>query len=248
MHHARWLRVHFVQTIVMSASGTLVAAGGCAVPTGTGDHEEETLTAHVETTPAELKALDEIEFWVEIEDAMGNHTTDMEEVRLEVREAGGEWVEISVTAGSESFMGTGIFSSSGDYELRVLGMQHMGHMLEEMHTMSFHVDRAHTEAAGFHIEFESDPGHIHAGEATMLMFWVATEETGDPVNGLMPEIVVEESDGHMTTLEAQEVEPGLYQAVMSFADSGEAHATISFLDGTGEPVEGDFHFLVAEAH
>ena len=225
----------------------MAVAVGCA-PVGTADHVEETLSAHVETTPGELKTLDEVSFAVEIEDALGNHTTAMEEVRLEIRAVGGDWREITLTPMTDHFLGTRTFASSGEYELRVLGMQHMGHMMEEMHTRSFQVDRAHTDAGVFHIEYESEPGHIHAGEESMLMFWVAMEDGGEAAAGLTVQIVVEESDGHVTTLEADEVEPGMYRATMDFADGGETHVALVLLDENGQEFEADFHFTVAGVH
>lgn len=240
-------RVKLNAAFLMPIGGLIAAVVGCAA-VGTGDHVEGTLSAHVETTPAEFKTLEAISFAVEIEDEMGNHTTDMEDVRLEVREVGGEWREITLTTMTDHFMGTRTFSSSGDYELRVLGMKHMGHMMEEMHTMSFHVERAHTDAGPFHIEYESVPGHIHAGAEAMLMFWVAMDDSGDSATGLTAQILVEESDGHVTTFEADEVEPGVYHAMMDFVDGGEAHAEIVLLDENGQEVAADFHFSVANAH
>lgn len=240
-------RFRLSATFFMPIGVLMATAVGC-VPVGTGDHVEETLSAHVVTTPSELKTLDEISFRVEIEDEMGNHTTDMEDVRLEIREIGGDWREITLTPMTDHFMGTRTFSSSGDYELRVLGMEHVGHVMEEMHTMSFHVERAHTDAGPFHIEYESEPGHIHAGEEAMLMFWVARDDSGEPATGLTAQIVVEESDGHVTTFEADEVEPGVYLAMMDFVDSGEAHVAIVLLDENGQEVEADFHFSVADVH
>ena len=247
MKHQATRRLKLNTTFLMPVGVLLAAAVGC-VPVGTGDHVEEALSAHVVTTPADLKTLDEVSFAVEIEDAMGNHTTDMEEVRLEIREVGGDWVEITLTAMTDHFEGTRTFSSSGEYELRVLGLEHMGHMMEEMHTSSFQVERAHTDVGPFHIEYESDPGHIHAGEESVLMFWVAMDDSGEAATGLTVQIVAEESDGHMTTFEADEVEPGVYQAMMDFVDGGEAHVAIVLLDENGQEVEADFHFNVADVH
>lgn len=114
--------------------------------------------------------------------------------------------------------------------------------------MSVHVERAHTDAGSFHIEYESDPGHTHAGGEAMLMFWVAMDDSGAPATGLTAQIVVEESDGHATTFDADEVEPGVYHAMMAFVDGGEAHVEIVFLDENGLEVEADFHFHVSDAH
>lgn len=82
----------------------------------------------------------------------------------------------------------------------------------------------------------------------MLMFWVALDDSGDPATGLAIEIIAEESDGHATTLEADEAEPGVYHATMTFFDGGEAHVGIILLDENGQEVEADFHVSVADDH
>ena len=80
------------------------------------------------------------------------------------------------------------------------------------------------------------------------MFWVAMDDGGDPATGLTVQIVVEESDGHETSFEADEVEPGVYHTMMDFVDGGGAHAAIVLLDDNGQEVKVDFHFSVADVH
>ena len=229
------------------AAGWLTVSVGC-VSVAPDGHDEEVLSADITTTPTELKTLDEVSFAIGIENMAGQHMTNMAEVRLEIREPGSEWRAIDVALMTDHYVGLRTFASSGDYELRVLGMEHMGHALEEMHIMTIHVERAHADAGPFHIEYESEPGHIHAGEEAVLMFWVALDDGGAAATGLTGQIVVEESDGHVTTLEADEGEPGVYSAMMGFVDGGEAHVAIVLLDENGQEVEVDFHFDVADVH
>lgn len=211
-------------------------------------HVEESLTAHIETLPSELKTLDEVTFIVEVKDEDDMHTTDLAEVRLEIRTPGGEWREIDLMEMDDHYMGTRTFGSSGDYELRVMGMAHTGDSMEQMHMTTVHVERAHADAGPFHIQYESEPGHLDAGEDAMLMFWVAMDDSGDPATGLVVQIVVEESDGHRTTLDAEEGEPGVYHAMMSFSDAGDAHVEIVLPGADGQDVTADFHFHVVEGH
>ncbi len=211
-------------------------------------HVEESLTAHIETLPSELKTLDEVTFIVEVEDEDNMHTTDLADVRLEIRTPGGEWGEIDLMEMDDHFMGTREFGSSGDYELRVMGMAHSGHAMEQMHASTVHVERAHMDAGPFHIQYESEPGHLDAGEEAMLMFWVAMDDSGDPATGLVAQIVVEESDGHMTILDAEEGEPGVYHTMMSFFDAGESHVEIVLTGPDGQDVVAEFHFDVSDAH
>lgn len=213
-----------------------------------GAHEEEELTAKISTTSDELRTLDEVTFTVEIEDEHGGHMMDMEAVTQEVRSEGGEWREIELMAMDEHYMGTRTFSSSGDYEFRVMGMSHGGHEMEEMHSTTMHVERAHADAGEYHVEYESDPGHIHEGNEAVLTFWVSLEDDEAAAVDLAAQIVVEESDGHTTTLDATEIEDGVYQATMTFVDAGETHAEIVLPAGDGSEVEADFHFHVSETH
>jgi len=148
----------------------------------------------------------------------------------------------------DHYMGSHTFSSSGDYEIRVLGMAHMGDTMGQMHIMTIHVERAHNDAGPYHIEFESNPGHIDAGEEVMLMFWIALEDSGNAATELTPQIIVEEADGHETILSTNEIEPGVYHAMMNFLDEGESHVKIVLVDENGQEHEADFHFHISETH
>ena len=233
-------------SVVSVALVALLLAGCPSAPPG--DHVEEELTAKISTTSEELRTLEEATFLVEIEDENGDHMMDMAAVSLEVRSEGGEWREIELMAMDEHYMGTRTFSSSGDYEFRVMGASHMGHDMEEMHSTTMHVVRAPADAGEYHVQYESDPGHIHEGAEAILTFWVSLEDGGAAAVGLAAEIVVEESDGHTTTLDATEIENGVYQATMTFADAGETHVEIVLPAGDGSEVEADFHFHVSEVH
>lgn len=223
---------------------------GCVPVTnggGDGDHDDD-LSARIVTVGEELRTLDEILFEVHIEDSGGHHVMDMAALELQVRSPDGEWREIELMAMDDHYLGEGVFSSSGEYELRVMGMSHMEHDMEEMFLTMVSVERAHADADPFDVEYESDPGHIHEGDTSLLNFWVSFEDGGGSASGLEAEIFVEESDGHVTILEAVEVEPGVYQAEMTFADAGEAHVGITLPDGATGSVEADFHLHVSEVH
>lgn len=236
---------------LLALAGVGLAMAGCAgAPVDLDDdHDEAVLAAHVEITPEVPRTLEDVEFAVHIEDEAGMHRMDMEDVLLEVRAPGRDmWSEIELAPMTDHYMGRRTFSESGEYTVRVLGRSHGGHDIEQLHTMTLHVERAHVDVHGFHIEYESNPGHIHAEEAATLQFWVSFEANGDPALGLTATIVVEESDGHVSTVEADEVEPGLYQGQFTFTDAGSSHVEIEFTHDDGDVVTADFHLDVSEDH
>lgn len=250
MHH--WAARRTIGGTYLLGVGLIVlAVGGCPSTGGTTgeDHQEETLSASIGMTPKTPATLEKVDFEVHIEDANGGHVMDMSAVDLQYRAEGSDdWQDISLTAAAEHFDGSHTFTSSGDYEFRVMGVRHGGHDMEQIHTMTMHVERAHKDAGPYHVEFESTPGHIHEEGETVLRCWVSFDYDGTAATGLTVQFVVEESDGHTTTLDATEVESGLYEAALTFEHHGEAHVEIK-LSGAGvTAAEVDFHVDVDEAH
>lgn len=212
-------------------------------------HVEEALTAEVVVETQTIRTLDAIVIEVHVEDADGHHHTDMTELHLEVRLVGSDtWTEITLTVDGEHYSGTTTFTSSGDYEIRVTGMAHSGHEMEEMFSGSMLVERAHADVGLYHIQYESDPGHIHEGDPAILNFWIALDDSGDPVLGLAAEIFAEDSLGAIATVNAAEGEGGLYWAEITFSEAGSGHAGIRFTAPDNSPIEADFHIDVAHGH
>lgn len=241
----------FVMSVFLIGAmvGCPADGGGGQEGSGEGSHDEEVLSAHVEATPVAASTLGEVSFEVHIEDEGGHHVMDMAEVHLEVRAVGSDtWREIELTAMTDHYMGTRTFTSSGDYELRITGMEHMGHELEEMHLSTMTVARAHADIGLYHIQYENTPGHIHEGDTVTVSFWVALDDGGDLATGLAAQIVVEESDASETTVTAVEGDPGVYSADMTFAVAGDAHVSLQFTGSDSSPVEADFQVHVASLH
>lgn len=209
------------------------------------------LTTTIETSTDHFHILSEIGIEVHIEDDAGEHVMDFEEVYLEVRAAGSEtWRAIELAVGDGHYAGTRTFSSSGEYTFRVMGMENAGDELVEMGSRIVQVVRAHVVTGLYRIEYENDPGHIHAGDTDIIpAFWVFLDnEDRDPVTGLDAQIVVEESDGIVTTYDALEDHGAVYWAEAGFAVDGEASVTIQFTGSDGLPAEAEFHVHVAAVH
>ncbi len=222
----------------------VVILAGCEPP-----HIEGVLSGQIELSSTALSTLEVSAFEVHIEDAEGHHVMTMEMVHLEVREVGSEtWREIELTAMGDHYSGTRIFNSSGEYELRLMGAEHSEHEMEEMDHIFVTVERAHADVAQYHVQYESEPGHIHEGDAVTLTAWIALEATGEPVTALLLQFVVEESDGVVTVLDAVEAEAGVYTSGMPFEIDGEAHVDIQFTDDTGAAFAADFHVHVSSIH
>lgn len=230
---------------LMAVAIAVVSFIGCIPP----EHIEEVLSGEIELVAATLFTLDDSAFEVHIENAAGHHVMTMEMVHLEVREVGSEtWREIELTAMGEHYAGTRTFNSSGEYELRLMGAEHSEHEMEEMDSIFVTVNRAHADVAQYHVQYESDPGHIHEGDTVALSTWIAIEETGDPVTGLAVQFVVEESDEVVTVLDAVEGDAGVYSAEMMFGIDGDVHMDIQFTDDTGAAFAADFHVHVSAVH
>ena len=116
MHHsaARWV---IGGTYLLGVALAALTVGGCpstGEPTD-GDHQEETLSASISTTPKTPATLEKVDFEVHIADADGGHVMDMSAVELDYRAVGSdEWRGISLTAADEDFGGSYTFASSGD--------------------------------------------------------------------------------------------------------------------------------------
>jgi hypothetical protein len=107
----------------------------------------------------------------------------------------------------------------------------------------FHVGRAHVEAGGYRVAFESFPGHLHTGTASMLRFWVLEPGPGDswpPVAGLAPTIRVTESGTAPVDLVATETEAGVYEAPHAFNMAGAAKVSLLFKGADGSDAVAEF--------
>lgn len=240
-------------TIVLSV---LVFAACSENPVSEDDHELEIgdLEASLTVVEDHVHTLSPATFQVDVLDHHGDMVTDLEQVTVQRRLAGDEtWRDIELTLAGNRFEGTYTFASSGEYDLRVAGMLH-GMMEPEVmmqHDEPLQVGRAHVEAAGYRIEFENYPGHLHTGDTAALQFFVLEEDaqgTWQPVSGIASEIHCGDPDGSTEVHTPVEVEPGVYEAQHTFDVAGDAHPEFHFTDHGGTSADVDFHISIAHGH
>lgn len=242
-------------TVLAAALALLV--GACASNPAAPGHEEGEFSVEVTYTPDHVHTLQsEVTFTVTVRDHDGNAVTDFEAVQLErLAEGSDTWRAIELAPAGDAFVGTYTFTSSGEYHLRVMA-QHHGEtemsLLHELHD-PVHVARAHAEAGGYRIEFESFPGHIHEGETAAVTFWVMEPEADEhgerhPIEGLSAEVHVAPEGDQGSMVEAHEHGPGEYEAEQPFAEAGEYHVGLHFTDASGQPAEAEFHVHVVHGH
>lgn len=222
------------------------------------DHEDLTADLNVEVvlSASHVHTLSELTFTVTVTDHHGNYVTDFDTLRMERREEGADtWRATNLTLQGTSYVGSYTFMSSGQYHLRVAGRRGHDAAMVDMHAMSemLKVARAHVEAGGYRIEFESFPGHLHEHDVGTMTFWVmeAQADAGGnrpAVTGLSPDIHCLEADGTEEEHAAAESTAGTYQADHTFLSSGVFVAALHFTGADGAPAEASFTFSVAHGH
>jgi hypothetical protein len=165
-----------------------------------------------------------------------------------------EWQSISMTMSGDHFEGKHTFVSSGDYEMRAMGVPHHddghGHDPEELHHMDehYHVHRANKDAGGYRVEYESFPGHIHAGETATLKFWVVDSNTDLPVGGLAPNIRCFETGGVEHVDASTEPATGVYELAHVVDTAGTTSISLLFIGADSNPAEVRFDITVSAEH
>lgn len=248
------MKAHLI--VIASNVFILLLLAACAEnPVANDEHEDDVEDLEVTLTLSKehVHTLSSIDFTVEVRDHHGDMVTDFEQVTVERRlKDASEWRAIELTRDGDTYHGSYTFMSSGAYELRVAGMLPGHDEMEVLHhrDAALEVVRAHTEVREYRIEFENFPGHVHEGDTAEIKFWVL-EDDGEhrhTVEGLAAEIHCEDANGATEEHIALENETGVYMAEHIFAEAGEAHLAIHFIDANGTPVEADFHLPVAPGH
>lgn len=233
----------------------LVAAGCEENPVGT-EHEDE-LTVSLTIDPGHVHILQsEVTYTVDVHDHHGDPVTDF--LALEVQrlaEGSDTWRGTALERVGNVWVGTSTFASSGAYGLRVAGQRPGDADLVVLynHPEPLHAARAHAEAGGYRIEFETFPGHIHEGDEAEARFWVMeternTEGVRPPITGLSPSVLITEEDGSSTMYAGTEASPGEYEAHHQFMVPGALQITFQFTGGDGQPAEAVFMHDIAHAH
>lgn len=247
MYLRRVLQLLFVPLV-------LIACSDDPLPTDGGNGEDgatEDLTVDL-TPPDHVHIYSEVDFAATITDDAGDPVTDFDSVRVEYRPSGEDsWTgTVDLDADGDAYSGAHTFTSSGDYDLRVVGRRPDDEAAVEMHRPSeaLQAVRAHTDAGGYAVEFEAFPGHIHQGDVADLRFWVMEQGDQSPVPDLTPDIHVVEADDSEETVAASETDDGVYEAEHTFGSAGDATVTLQFTGTGGESAEATFSLPVSEAH
>lgn len=219
--------------------------------------EPPSLTVLLEVSPDHIHIWQtEVTFTVSAIDEHGNAVTDFDTIRVERKAHGDEtWRAVELEREGDVYVGNYVFASSGDYDLRVAGMRHGDHEMMVLHEMSehFHVARAHVEAAGYRVEFETFPGHLHEGDEATVRFWMMEAEADEdgeraPITGISAEVHCLESGGVEEHHHAVETEPGLYEADHHVQEAGPMHVGLHFTAQDGTEIEAALEIEIAHGH
>ncbi len=210
----------------------------------------------LQLSSSHVHILSELTYTVTVTDHHGEPVTDFDTLRVERRAAGSDtWRGTDLELQGTSYLGTYTFASSGDYEIRVTGRRAHDTSMVEMHSMSemLSAARAHAEAGGYRIEFESFPGHLHQHNSATMKFWVMeTEQNAEGVRpaiaGLAPEIHCLEADGTTEHHAAAELAAGVYETDHTFASVGEFVGALHFEGVDGLEAEAEFTMHVVPGH
>lgn len=248
----------FVVTAAVCAIVVSLFIAGCTdkgtepVDTHAGDEELE-FTLSFNTL--ELETLDDTTLLLSIHDHHGEPMMEFDDVEMQYRMEGTvEWASIPMTMSGDHFEGNHTFVSSGEYEMRAMGVPHHGdghgHDPEELHLMNehYHVHRAYVDAGGYRVEYESFPGHIHSGESATLKFWVVDRNTDLAAGNLSPNIRCLETGGVEHVVGATESMAGVYEIDHIVDMAGATAMSLLFTGSDSSPAEAVFDITVSAAH
>lgn len=240
------------------------AAFGCAdelvAPAEDDGHNDELAYALTFGTE-DIHTLSEVTLTLRITDHHGDGMTEFDDMEVQYRMEGStQWdAGVAMMLQGTEFMGTHTFVTSGEYEFRIMGVPHHGdghgHAAEELHHMEehFHVERAHVEAGGYRVEYESFPGHVHEGLTPILKFWVMemdSDASGNraPIVGLDANMRCTESDGMVHNEATVETAPGVYEATHTIQSAGDTRVALLFTGSDSNPAEAEFEIHVDHEH
>jgi len=241
------------RSLVAIAGGLLIAACNSNPPFAPETHQGD-LTAEVAFSVAEFSILEEFEIEVTVRDADGNVVTDVESLQAEFRHHDDtEWRAVPLEGHADHFAATHMLPTSGEYDFRVTGVPHGETEVHVLYEAAEHFlfERAHFEAHGTRVEFETFPGHIHEGDEAALRFWIFEDDHGGSghvaMQGLTVQIHCFEGGVQVEEYAAEEHEAGVYEAHHTFTEAGDGGAEIHFQVGA-EEVHGAFNFPVSHGH
>lgn len=203
-------------------------------PVAVEDDHDDSLTAELTLSADHVHTLSELTFSVVVRDHHGEAVTALEAVTVDRKAKGSDtWRSTTLELNGTTWEAPYTFASSGEYDLRVSVTRSGSTDSEVIYTMpeALAVARAHAEVAGYRVEFETFPGHLHEEDEGDIQFWVVEPERNadgirPPIQGLVAQIGCLESSGASELHDAVEVEAGVYLATHTFAEAGEFIATL----------------------
>lgn len=236
----------------------LLALTACEAnpPLGPAEGHDDELTVELTLSATHVHILSPMTFTVAVTDHHGEPVTDFETLKVERLAMGTDtWRGTELTRNGAVYEAEYTFASSGEYMLRVTGKRPHDAEEEVLYEMaeSIHAVRAHAEAGGRRIEFETFPGHLHEGNTAAVKFWILEPERNDAgerpaVPGLLTTVVCNQADGAVEEHAALEESPGVYVAEHEFTAVGDFVARIRFPGTDGNEAIAEFTTHVVHAH
>lgn len=251
------MRAHSVGLVLLAGAFALAACESNPVlgPGDDGGHEHE-IFVELTLSASHVHILSPITFTVAVTNDHGDPVTDFEVLEVQRLAVGSDtWRGTDLTRNGAVYEADYTFMSSGEYRLRVVGQrpgEAEGMVLYEM-AESIQAARAHAEAGGMRVEFETFPGHLHTHNMAQMKFWIMEPERNEAgerpaIPGLATTVVCNEPDGGVEQHAAVEEAAGVYVAEHEFESEGDFVAQIRFLGTDGNEAVAEFTTHVVPAH
>lgn len=249
------MRIHHLGFAVLLGPLSLAACESNPPLGPEGDHEHE-LFVELTLSSSHVHTLAPLTFTVSVTDDHGDVVTDFEVLKVERLAVGSDtWRGTELTLNGTVYEGNYTFATSGEYMLRVVGMRHGETQESVLYEMAeaIHAVRAHVEAGGVRVEFESFPGHLHEGDVATMKFWIMEQERNDDgirplIPGIQATVVCNDAEGGVEEHVALEEADGIYIAEHLFDAVGDFGAEIRFPGLDGEEATAVFVTHVVHQH
>ncbi|NNF29654.1 MAG: hypothetical protein HKN73_20690, partial [Gemmatimonadetes bacterium] len=163
---------------LIAVAGVLFSAACSSNPPLAPEGHQDELTAEVAFSVMEFSILEAFEIEVTVRDDQGDVVSDMALVQAEFRYHDDiEWVAVPLEAHENHFSADHMLPTSGEYDFRVIGIPQGETDFHVLHEAPEHMifERAHFEAHGTRVEFESFPGVDREAEEPVLRVWVCED-------------------------------------------------------------------------
>jgi len=235
------------RSLKLAAMLAVFAVAGCSDSTD----PDEPLMVDLQISADHIHALEtDVTYTVLVTDSRNAVVSDFEVVRVEQQLAGTtSWRGLTLAAqAGGSYTGTHQFINPGDYSVRVVGKrpnQNAEAVIKEL-TTPLSAVHSHWNTGGYRVEFDITPGfpdELAANRAYTLKFHVLEQTAGTsgtraPITGLTGVTIrCTEANGSFQDHAVTEADPGVYQAVHTYAAGGAVSARVSFTGTDQQPAE-----------